>query len=650
MVQILQQLTLSLILILTLTITLVTSDDPDHDVQVEELTFSNSVLTKTKHWICIPREYRFARMRINYGSIFRNLHNEINVIEKTMGRFGSRVEPYLYAYKRICRQADKNHEGICPLTTVISLTGSLATLRHGVLTKTRILDANLAYLMSVWNHLPTKYGSLTGYATTIDPETVAEWPTLIIDSRTEGFQQITNVPNTVFPTFTKEVNDELNVLLENLTLTEEDTELETPAGTELTSATAPGALVLQELLGKLNTRLELVTSAIGRLNEAGKQMDQGFFPQTLFPLDTWLPRLFPTSSSLSTVQLNQLNTMAQFITSYPLTNTRRGMQCSPLTGLNTITNHCYIDIITFIPFVPTIRRLAEIKLESVPIQQNNKWLRIRVPEGYLFRDAQNAKETKYYFNREELNCIRNMLHLDCALCSSQVSLNEVTPEGMPCIHAITRQKVNNKICAFDVMSHPPADALQITKDTSTEREMVAVNNNPSSLLTTCPTEINNTESETTQSIVNVPTSALIKYKPHCNIRFLDGPEVLSMAPNQAINVIQSTTPKETKEPIVAVVQFGNHTEGRIRLHFHNYGYIYILTTGSGIVLILTISTLTVCCSIWCKKRRYFNTIRRYPHVAPPRERRDENREVTIRMTPDSVGRNTPAWLLRPITN
>ena len=185
---------------------------------VTPLKITESVVSTITKTVCVPKEFRFIRMRYAYGRDFRQLYDDLSKIQAAMGKYGSSHEPWIFKMMRVCAEAVKRAttNSVCPNSAVQMLTGSVAELRHRILGNTRILDATLGMIMSAWNMLPKVFtGDISTYTNT-SPDITAPWPPSAAshDSRisVRTVASSKEVGNTIFPSIRSEITDAFNIL------------------------------------------------------------------------------------------------------------------------------------------------------------------------------------------------------------------------------------------------------------------------------------------------------------------------------------------------------------------------------------------------------------------------------------------------------
>ena len=516
--------------------------------ELTEYNLANSVILSQKPGICIPTMYKYLRIRLQFGRTFQVLSRNLRKIEKEVGKYGSKAEPYMFVYYRVCNNNQKQGK-TCPLATVTELTDKVAAnARFDVITAVRKADLLINRAMALWNTYSGKFRQVEPAIPVEVMDKIAKWtPSSGTDSM--DFDPTVQPPkNVLFPRVSRDVIDVFD-FLRDVPISGAET-LNVPTFSEENKAN------FTQEYQRIHAQLSMFTDTLQNLVDASQQLAKGYFPSDFVSIPSFARTLLdkPTGENLTDSEAEDVRIMMAYIQNLPMTTVKRSLHCDPFARLSTIKADCVLDIISLVPFQPMVQHLEAVVAMPHPVRRGEHWVKVQIPDEPLYKRGNN-----YYRAPVDPSCFPQVPSVDCTLCSSSVALIHLTN---PCWKKIVAGDITSPPCVL--VETNETDTLQVEyvkqgTDNVVSPQLIGSNDRAGQVQEVCPKH---------QSVINLPQNFKIVPGTDCKLNFIDGPDVAQLGGDYRYitsPITHSvTTRKEEEDP------------NTVKQHFKDYGYVYIL--------------------------------------------------------------------------
>jgi hypothetical protein len=391
---------------------------------------------------------------------------------------------------------------------------------------------------------------------------------------------------------------------------------------QLNTNVSSSAFVQQ--LGHLADQLELANSVIDSLiHTTSDRLERGLFPMLIFPINNWLPAWFPdplptvptvatatTKQGMSTSTVSTStkavtpaathpdelppSTIRRRLTRYllqlPTTTIKVHANCDPVTGLESMTDHCVLNILTLMPKNTDIDIYTQQVFTPHPVPKykpaDTTWQIVDVSN--LPTVYQLTWTKQYFMTLHPLKCFPAVPNWKCTVCTSERTLIYITD---PCVMSILDMHITDTTCAVVDTTHVDsmqlihrADATSISDSTTINdtllTDVILTSNQSPTLVEVC---------EKTETRTELPPAVIIRATAVCPLHIENGPNVSMITPNFKIQ--REWSPSTERPSIRFIDRFSNDAMGRMRQHFQDFRFIYVLAL-IGLILIVAILKFT----------------------------------------------------------
>jgi hypothetical protein len=585
-------------------------------VEIEELTLKTSVIITPAEQICVPRHYLFLRGRIRYGHLYVELHRRRKIIGNTLGRYGTKAEPWASIGIRICSHSSKDRQGNCPLDSVIEIGREAARERQRAITAYKHMDQLLAQFEARWNAndldyvipdstlSPTEVNKLTKWPAEKGPDQDSFNISLTTDTKPET--------DVFFPPADQQILATLD-FLKDFQIQNADKD---SAFIQLQQNVSSPAFIQQ--MGHVADQLELANKVLESLiRSTSDRLEKGLFPLYLFPLNTWLPAWFPDTRlepiqnrsvinatvniSATAIQddagQDQLlpSTIRRRLTRYllqlPTTTIRVHPNCDPITGLEVMSTHCVMDILTLLPKVSDIDTYTKQVFTAHPVPKFNPkdqiWQVVDVSNLPFVYQLDWTKQ--FFMALHPLKCFPTLPNWKCTVCTSERTLSYITD---PCVMAILNHQVTDTTCP--VQDTTNVDSIQFVhqanessiSDTPTNGSMLT-----DLILTSRRSPAIVQQCDTAETRFSLPAAARVRAQVSCSLKIENGPNVSLIIPNFRLRHDWHQQSSTDRSPGQMLNKFTDDALGIIRHHFQEFSFIYILSILGLIILVLIVKAI-----------------------------------------------------------
>jgi hypothetical protein len=602
---------------------------------IEELNIHNSVSKQNLPDVCVPDHFMYLTGRLNVGNMMKETLEEIEILNKAIGRFGSSGESTLTAGYRRCEKTDGSCTfiaGAIALSEVITLTGAAAKARVDTILVEKLLMPLIERITIHIQSLPSKHSVGKEFS--------------ILNNQFGGYtQDVTNRwtgNNPDSQDTDKLTNEYMKIHFLPITFSSPpwrilfDSEVET--GTlQIEPSLTPASRLTPLNLEKIATEFEKIRvrllDAIEFYKQVFKLLDKptrSYLNTELFPYRRWLkPMLKITSENLTTQEYQEMEFYQYLVENVELTSTIGFPPCDyNMYRSSTYTaNSCRIQIQTILPAITKMTRFERFEIQSHPIQKDGRWIQLGLPTTHKhihhtffqkyhlqppdFKDR--IFDNKYYqypddeADQNKINCHDYSPALPCQMCLSMTALLQVTNETDE--NSCLLQAIKFTTETGPPITLPPCDSIEVTQpegltlfdkkidSNHTETTAVFTGLSEVTVIESCPNE--------TEKSRKMPSSARLTIRnPACILKFINLDRIQEIAPY--LNIVRLSF-DETKKYIQSFRETFDQNFGQIRDHFNSHGYIYVIVILSLIALIIL--TIVLCllgkysARVWNQHRR-----------------------------------------------
>jgi hypothetical protein len=557
--------------------------------------------------------------RLNVGNMMKETLEEVEILNKAIGRFGSNGESTLTAGYRRCEKADGSCTfiaGAIALSEVITLTGAAAKARVDTILVEKLLMPLIERITIHIQSLPSKHSVGKEFS--------------ILNNQFGGYtQDVTNRWTGINPDSQETdrlSNEYMKIHFLPITFSSPpwrilfDSNVET--GTlQIEPSLTPATTLTPSNLEKVATEFEKIRvrllDAIEFYKQVFKLLDKptrSYLNTELFPYRRWLKPMLKITSENLTVQEHQDMAFYQYLVeNVELTSTIGFPPCdyNMYRSSAYTANSCRIQIQTILPAITKMTRFRRFEIQSHPVRKDGTWVQLGIPntEKHIhhtfFQKYQlqppNFKDKifddKYYqypddeADQNKITCHDYSPALPCQLCLSMTALLQVTndTDEKSCLHQAIQFTAENG----PPITLPPCDSIEVTQpegltlfdkkidNNRTETTAVFTGLSEVTVIESCPNE--------TETSRKMPSSARLTIRnPACILKFINLDRIQEIAPY--LNIVKLSY-DETKRYIQSFRETFDQNFGHLRDHFHSHGYLYLIVLLSLIVLIVLITAL-----------------------------------------------------------
>lgn len=544
-------------------------------LQIRPLMLANSVtLTPVKN-VCVPREYVWARFKINYGKILEKLHDNMDAVNTAYGAYGVKDEAHFFLNKRICADAAKVR-GVCPDDNMIMLQGQPASARQKVLIGMRKMDIHAIKIKRIIADLPTDFEQLDTTITIEDMKRHAEWPLTQDDSRNIAI--VRQPDGLVLPPLTEEFLSSMDFLDG---IPQANNKVSLPVSSNESLFITKADEILNNLVG--------AEEALNNLHQGLEKAQQNFFPKEIFPKDSWLAAALnitnPTTTDKNEIQT--LEDMGDILRNLPTTSIQRNKNCDlNRTPRDKWSENCYVDAIVMIPNSRRIAQYTEKLLNPHPIpdpDDTKRWIKVEVPQQTVYKG-----KTKFYTTNSPWICHKEETQ-KCRWCSSNSMAIAIKD---PCIISILNEAITKQTCS--VSEAPIPETLEKIKDDGKIAEYIITSKESATLTETCGQETNT---------VPLLSASRAQVKSDCKLAYNNGPKDLESlfgtdSLTRTWTQVKGQTGTILKDTISQVILSPD-----LHKHIEDHKDIYLVTILIVVGMCCLISTCSGCIFL-AKNRKY----------------------------------------------
>jgi len=586
-----------------------TQDSPIKvSIKADKLSLKDSVSITVRAEICVPQVYKFLRARILSGQVFRFMHDRLNILKRTLGKFASYdKETIRVAGYRQCTRPGTQVTP-CPTNTVQLLTGDAALARLDTVQLADHLDTDLGHSLTLWNMFGEDYQSPDLAYTSNQLSTLAPWK-LGAQQDSRDITSSHHEGNVFYLKIDNKVIEGLDFL--------SDVTLDSAGNITLNQSSPKD---IEQTFRFIHSKLTETQQFMIRLTETTIAMRKGIFPSQLFPFKYWLETYFGIIGRSDEEQKEKMRFIINVLMTEPLTTVRVTKECDPLTSMRTVSRDCALEMITLMPQYSSIQRMQKLQLISHPVTVDTDekiWKRVIVPSGTFLRS-----NNKYYSYDNKLECFPSKPTLPCQWCTSGVALPASTDR---CLELIASGKIETPTCKLEDVPDDQIRSIQvIPKDDG--KDVIITSKDPVAVIQNCE----NTGDQST----SIPLSATVHLSHNCSdIKIVNAPTVNEMSP--LLEITSVPIKKKVIETIKEKVKTGMN---EIQDHMEDHGYIYVLSTSGAMVVLFLILTLR--CGI---RRTCRHCIR--SHVYSIQDGMDRNKRVHSRTPETSAGQDSEVRMM-----
>ncbi len=495
------------------------------DILVIPTRRDNSVTMIKGNQFCIPQKTSYLRFRLNYGQLFRGLHDQTRKLKQALGKFQSAynsttrlTEPEFIVKRRTCPSRDKTMSG-CPDSTTIALQDKASTrLRLDILQKLHKYEKRINWVITKFNSFELEF---TSPDPTIPKErlgNIAQWkPEFGPDSRslTTSLHQ----GNVFYLKIGEDILEPLTVIDSSIL-----------SNDSLTVELSPENFFERMIF--VSAKFDAALDKLDEIVFDSEKLVHNYFPSSLFPYGHWIDQWLKTQpGNTITISDQQERSTMLMLSTLRLTSVKIDKTCDPLDQMSSIGDSCVMDGIVLIAKPTDLQMIQEVKLTPQAWKDDGKWYRIMLPVNLIYtsghKDLKKRERFLYQQTDQELECLPYSQHLGCNYCMSNSAL---PPVEYQCIKEILSGKPLESCTIEEVFDEKDRNHMQIIPHANAT-EVVLTKDTPSNVISNCGVHENQIE---------VPESTKLLIHPECTkIQVIDAPNVQEVSSTVDIQSISS---------------------------------------------------------------------------------------------------------------